>query len=211
MNMLGNLNRGFFFCVGENKYPRMFIVHVWNIFFGFFFFVSEKKIHACLKTQVDFFYLIWKIGKSPHKSYEHTWFFFNFQIGIKSFIRAFSVARYEDYITHYPKKKRYTVRTVNCRRKLRVDLTLSAGSFICSHLTVKQQTQELLCMCKYKRNSYKGIFLGKTPPQGQEQSIFSAFSLSSLFKSETSKYVRISRNHGVVHRKYPRTPYQFFS
>ena len=33
----------FFFCVGENKYPRMFIVHVWNIFFGFFFFCKRKK------------------------------------------------------------------------------------------------------------------------------------------------------------------------
>ena len=77
-----------FFYMSENKYPRMFIVHVWNIFSGFFFIKqAEKKNHACLKTYVDFFDQTCKIGESPHKSYEHTWFFSNSQVGLKSSIR----------------------------------------------------------------------------------------------------------------------------
>ena len=77
MNLLGNRNHVFFY-VGENKYPRMFIVHVWNIFSDVLFFLKRKKNHACLKTYMDFFF----IGESPHKSYEHTWFFSNSQFGL---------------------------------------------------------------------------------------------------------------------------------
>ena len=47
-----------FFYVGENKYPRMFIVHVWNIFSVVLFFLKRKKNHACLKTYIDFFLLV---------------------------------------------------------------------------------------------------------------------------------------------------------
>ena len=32
-----------FFYMSENKYPRMFIVHVWNIFSGFFFIKQAEK------------------------------------------------------------------------------------------------------------------------------------------------------------------------
>ena len=85
------------FDVGENKYPRMLIVQVWNIFSGFF--LSDKKTHACLKTYVEIFDQFCKIGESPHKSYEHTWFFSNSQIGLNS--------SYEEYLTHYPKKTVY--------------------------------------------------------------------------------------------------------
>ena len=53
MNMLGNQNHFFFFWMGEKKCPRMFIVHTWNIFSAFFFY-SEKKNHACLKTYMGF-------------------------------------------------------------------------------------------------------------------------------------------------------------
>ena len=145
--------------MGEKKCPRMFIVHVWNIFSGFFFF-KRKKNHACLKTYVEFFDQIRKIGESPHKSYEHTWVFSNSQIGLKSSIRAFPVVMKNTLLT--TETKRYTLRTVNRRWPLRVDSTLSAGPFICWHMTVKQSTKELLCLWKYKRNSYWKYF-AKSP------------------------------------------------
>ena len=46
MNMLGHRNHVFFFYVGENKYPSMFIVHVGNIFSGFFFKAKKKPTHV---------------------------------------------------------------------------------------------------------------------------------------------------------------------
>ena len=93
--------RFFFFYVGEKKYPHKFIVHVWNIFSGFFL-KRKKKNDECLKTYVEFFDQIRKIGESPHKSYEHTWFFSNSQIGLKSSIRAFSVVMRMRFISPPP-------------------------------------------------------------------------------------------------------------
>jgi len=88
-----------------------------------------------------FFLSICKIGESPHKSYEHTWFNSNSQFRLKSSIRAFSAVMRNTLLT--TETKRYTLTTVNRRRPLRVDSTLSAGPFICWHMTVKQSTQEL--------------------------------------------------------------------
>ena len=84
-----------FFFYGWKKNVHACSSYMCGIFFqDFFFEKSKKKNHACLKTlktYMEFFDQICKIGESPHKSYEHTWFFSNSQIGLKSSIRAFSV------------------------------------------------------------------------------------------------------------------------
>ena len=85
---------------------------------------------------------ICKIGESPHKSYEHTWFSSNSQFGLK-YTSFFS--SYEESL-RTTQTKRYTVRKVNRRRPLRGDSTLSAEPFICWYMTVKQSKQELLCL-----------------------------------------------------------------
>ena len=123
---------------------------------------------------MEFFDQICKIGESPHKSYEHTWVFSNSQIGLKSSIRAFSVVMKNTLLT--TETKRYTLRTVNRRWPLIVDSTLSAGPFICWHMTVKQSTQELLCLWKYKRNSYWKYF-AKSPIRVKSSQIFQQSSL----------------------------------
>ena len=61
-----------------------------------------------------FFLSICKIGESPHKSYEHTWFISNSQFGLKSSIRAFSAVMRNTLLT--TETKRHTLRTVNRRR-----------------------------------------------------------------------------------------------
>ena len=93
---------------------------------------------------MDFLDQICEIGESPHKSYEQTWFFSNSQVGLKSSMQALSLVMRNTILT--TQTKRYTVRTVNRRRPLRVDSILSAGPYICWHMTVKQSTQELLCL-----------------------------------------------------------------
>ena len=45
----------FFFWVGEKKCPCMFIVHVWNIFSGFFFFKAKKKTTHVSRHTWNFF------------------------------------------------------------------------------------------------------------------------------------------------------------
>ena len=134
----------------------------------FFFKVKKKTTHVSRLSRHTWNFLKkfvkWvnhhispmNILGSPHKSYEHTWFLSNSQIGLKSSIRAFSVVMKNTLLT--TETKRYTLRTVNRRRPLR----LSAGPFICWHMTVKQSTQELLCSWKYKRNSYWKYF-AKSP------------------------------------------------
>ena len=175
MNMLGNLNHVFFLWVKKMS------THVHRTcveyFFRIFFLKKAKKNHACLKTlktYMEFFDKICKIGESPHKSYEHTWVFSNSQIGLKSSIRAFSVVMKNTLLT--TETKRYTLRTVNRRWPLRVDSTLSAGPFICWHMTVKQSTKELLCLWKYKRNSYWKYF-AKSPIRVKSSQIFQHSSL----------------------------------
>ena len=76
LNVLGNLNHVFFY-VDENKYPRMFIVHVWNIFSGF---LSQNSQY------LEFFY---QIGESPHKNHEHTCFFPFPKLGLKALYELF--------------------------------------------------------------------------------------------------------------------------
>ena len=127
MNMLGNLNH-VFFSIGENKYPRMFIVDVWNIFSGFFFFIKFVKLvsHNTSPMNILGFFPIPKLGL---KALPYT---------------SFSGCMRNTILT--TRTKRYTVRTLTRSRPLRVDSTLSAGPFICWHMTVKQSKQELLCL-----------------------------------------------------------------
>ena len=49
----------FFFYVGENKYPRMFIVHVWNIFSVVLFFLKRKKKPRMSQDIHGFFFYWW--------------------------------------------------------------------------------------------------------------------------------------------------------
>ena len=58
MNLLGNRNHVFFY-VGENKYPRMFIVHVWNIFSVVLFFLKRKKKPRMSQDIHGFFFYWW--------------------------------------------------------------------------------------------------------------------------------------------------------
>ena len=132
----------FFFYVGEKKYPHKFIVHVWNIFSGNIFFLSEKKNHACLKTYVEFLIKFVKLVNHHTSPMNILGFLPIPKLGLN--IRAFSVVMRNTLRT--TQTKRYTVRKVNRRRPLRVDSTLSAGPFICWHMTVKQSKQELLCL-----------------------------------------------------------------
>lgn len=83
MNMLGNLNHVFFFLWVKINTQACSSYMCEIIFHVFFFLKAKKKIHACLNTYVEFFDQIWKISESPHKSYEHTWFFFNSQNELK--------------------------------------------------------------------------------------------------------------------------------
>ena len=48
-----------------------------------FFFIPENKIHASLRTCVEYFVQILKIDDSPRKSYEHGRFFLGVQLFVQ--------------------------------------------------------------------------------------------------------------------------------
>ena len=80
MNMLGNLNHVFFNVAGK-KYPRMFIVHVWNIF-SVFFFVSEKKTTHVSRHTWNFLIKFVKLVNHHTSPMNILGFFPNSQIGL---------------------------------------------------------------------------------------------------------------------------------
>ena len=95
--------------MGENKYPRMLIVQVWNIFSGFF--LSDKKTHACLKTYVEILINFVKLVNHHTSPMNILGFFPIPKLGLTVVMRNNSLTT---------QRKRYTVKTVTRRRPIRV-------------------------------------------------------------------------------------------
>ena len=142
MNMLGNLNHVFFLCGWKKISTQVHRTCVEYFFRKYFFFKAKNKNHACLKTYVEFLIKFVKLVNHHTSPMNILGFLPIPKLGLN--IRAFSAVMRNTLRT--TQTKRYTVRKVNRRRPLRVDSTLSAGPFICWHMTVKQSTQELLCL-----------------------------------------------------------------